>query len=153
MMAIARTVELGAKSKAAPAEGADDDAESPSRNASRMQEEFVGGEHDLDAEADVNEEDFLLIAPHRFAKMTIQVATGLLRREDEIAAAKKKGRHREADTQMKAFAEKFESALNATLPPLSSENADAPPKLLGGNAKEALARQQALRNAIKKRPR
>ena len=79
-----------------------------------MQEEFMRGEHDLDAEADVNEEDFLLIAPHRLAKMTIQAATGLLRREDDIAAAKKKGRRREADVQMKAFAEKFESALNAS---------------------------------------
>ena len=57
----------------------------------------MGGEHDLDAEADINEEDFLLIAPHRLSKMTTQTATGLLRREDEIAAAKKKGRRRQAD--------------------------------------------------------
>ena len=62
VMAIARTVELGAKSKAAQAEDADDDAEAPSRHASRAQEELAGGERDLDAEADINEEDFLLIA-------------------------------------------------------------------------------------------
>ena len=114
-----------------------------------MQSEFVGGEHDIEDEAVINEEDFGETTPNRFAQVTMATALSILRRGDEIAAAKKKGRHREADMQMKAFAEKFESALNATLPPLSSENADAPPKLLGGNAKEALARQQAARNAMK----
>ena len=43
MMAIARTVELAAKSEAADAEDANDDADKPSR----MQSEFVGGEHDI----------------------------------------------------------------------------------------------------------
>ena len=51
---------------------------------------------------------------------------------------------------MKAFAARFESALDATLPPLSSDHADEAPRFLGANAKEALAHQQAARNAMKK---
>ena len=150
MMAIARTVELGAKSKEADAEDANDDADEPGKNASRMQSEFVGGEHDIDDEAGVDEDDLLQCAPNRLAKMTLDAATGILRRDEEIAAANKKGRHREADMQMKAFAAKFESALAAALPALSSEHADAPPRLLGANVQQALAHQQAARNAMKK---
>ena len=150
MMAIARTVELDAKSKAADAEDTNDDANESGKNASGIQSEFVGGEHDIEDEAGINEEDFLQSAPNRLAKMTLDAATGILRRDAEIAAAKKKGRHREAHMQMKAFAAKFESALAAALPPLSCEHADAPPRLLGANAQEALAHQQAVRNAMKK---
>ena len=73
-------------------------------------------------------------APHQLAKMTLDAATNLLRRDDEVAAAKKKGRHREADMQMKAFADKFGSALTATLPPLPYEHVEEPPRLLGVNA-------------------
>ena len=66
--------------------------------------------------------------------MTLDAATNLLRRDDEVAAAKKKGRHREADMQMKAFADKFGSTLTATRPPLSYEHIEEPPRLLGANA-------------------
>ena len=52
--------------------------------------------------------------------------------------------------QMTAFAAKFESILAAALPPLSNEHAHAPPRLLGDNPLEALAHQQAVRNAMKK---
>ena len=50
-LAIARTVELGAESKASAAEDAHDDADEPGKNALRMQTEFVGGDHDIDEEA------------------------------------------------------------------------------------------------------
>ena len=49
MMAIARTVELGAK--LVPGEDADDDADGLRKNATRMRSEFMGGEHDIDDEA------------------------------------------------------------------------------------------------------
>ena len=52
--------------------------------------------------------------------------------------------------QMKAFADKFGSTLTATLPPLPCEQTEAPPRLLGANASEALAHQRAVRNAMKK---
>jgi len=147
MMAIARTVELSAKTKAANAEDENND---PIKMASRMQSEFMGGEHDIDEEAGIPAEDDGqndLLQP---ARMTVEAARDLLRRDDEIAAAKKKGRHREADVQMKAFAEKFGSTLAAAMPPLSHEHADAPPRLLGASASEALAHQRAVRQAMKK---
>ena len=84
-----------------------------------MQSEFMGGEHDIDEEVGNDDEDRGQRGPDKFAQMTLEVARNLLRREDEVAAAKKKGRHREADMQMKAFAEKFGSSLAATLPSLS----------------------------------
>jgi hypothetical protein len=46
--------------------------------------------------------------------MTIDKAISILRRDAEIAAAKKKGRHRDSDMQMKAFFETYESDI-ATL--------------------------------------
>ena len=84
-----------------------------------MQSEFIGGEHDVDDEDENPEEDFGLRAPHQLARVTLDTAISIRRRDDEIAAAKKTGRHREADMQMKAFADKFASTLTATMPPLS----------------------------------
>ena len=115
-----------------------------------MQSEFMGGEHDIDEEVGYDDEDRGRRQPHKFAQMTLEVATNLLRREDEVAAAKKKGRHREADTQMKAFADKFGASLAATLPPRSHQHTEAPPRWLGPNAKSALAHQRAVRKAMKK---
>ena len=63
---------------------------------------------------------------------------------------RKKGRHREADMHMKSFAEKIASTLNASMPRLSYTQSDASPKLLGANAKAALAHQKAVRNAMDK---
>ena len=149
-MAIARTVQLRDKSEPAGAENADDEADDAGKKTARMAEEFMGGDHDIEAEADMDEADFLMSAPNRLAKITLEAATFMLRREDEVAAAKKKGRHREADLQMKAFANKFEASLNASLPQLSPNRADPPPRLLGSNTKQALAHQQAVRNAMRK---
>ena len=56
-----------------------------------MQSEFIGGEHDLDEEVGIDDEDLGQRAPHQLAKMTLDAATNLLRRDDEVAAAKKKG--------------------------------------------------------------
>ena len=112
-----------------------------------MRSEFMGGEHDVDDEAEIPEEDLGLRAPPQLAKITLDAATSILRRDDEIAAAQKPGRHREADLQMKLFAKKFESTLNASMPRLAYAQADASPKLLGANAKAALAHQKAVRRA------
>ena len=71
-----------------------------------------------------------------------------MRRDKEVESASKKGRHRDADTQMKAFADKFEERLTLPLPPLSSEHATARPKMLGVDPTQAIAYQQAVRNAM-----
>ncbi len=115
-----------------------------------MQSEFMGGEHDIEEEVGIDDEDLAPRAPHQLAKMTLDAATNLLRRDEEIAAAKKKGRQREADVRMKAFADKFGSTLTATLPPLSHQLSEMPPRLLGPNASEALAHQPTVRNAMRK---
>ena len=52
--------------------------------------------------------------------------------------------------QMKAFADKFESTLAASLPSLSLHHADVPLGLLGDNDKQALAHQRAVRTAMKR---
>ena len=52
--------------------------------------------------------------------------------------------------QMKAFADKFESTLAASLPSLSLHHADVPLGLLGANDKQALAHQRAVRTAMKR---
>ena len=148
MMAIARTVELSAKTKEANAEDENADENDPRKLASRVQSEFIGGEHDIDDDAPIHEEDAGERVP--LAKMTMEAVTSLLRRDDEIAAAKKKGRHREIDMHMKAFADKFGSTLGASLPALSRQHIDEPPRLLGPNKLAALAHQRAVRSAMKK---
>ena len=150
LMAIARTVDMAAKTKKENAEDEDDDGDQPRKPGPGMHSEFMGGEHDVDDEAEIPEEDLGLRAPPQLTKITLDAATSILRRDDEIAAAQKKGRHREADMQMKSFAEKFASTLNASMPRLSYAQADASPKLLGANAKAALAHQTAVRSAMKK---
>ena len=57
MMAIARTVELRAKTKDANAEDENDDEDDARNTSSRMQSEFIGGEHDLDEEVGIDDED------------------------------------------------------------------------------------------------
>ena len=61
----------------------------------------MGGEHDIDNEAEMDEQAFLHSATHRCAQMSLHVAAGLLCRGDEIAGAKKPGRHNETDVHMK----------------------------------------------------
>ncbi|MCS5671000.1 MAG: hypothetical protein NZ577_03990 [Vicinamibacterales bacterium] len=58
MMAIARTVELNAKTKEGNAEDENDDADIPRKVASHMESEFMGGEHDIDDDGGIHEEDF-----------------------------------------------------------------------------------------------
>ena len=82
-------------------------------------------------------------------RVTLEAATGLLRRDAEFEAANKKGRHREADMQMKTFADKFGANLAATLPSISRQHVGAPSRLLGTNkrqVKAAIEHQRAVRN-------
>ena len=55
-----------------------------------METEFIGGEHDIDEDAGIHEEECGQTALHQ---LTLEAATSLLRRDDEIAAASKTGRH------------------------------------------------------------
>ena len=98
----------------------------------------------------MDEEAFMQVAPHHCAKMSLQGATSILRRDEEIAAAKKKGRHHDADVQMKAFADTFEHLLISSLPPTPSEHRVRPPRLLGIDVKQSLSHQQAVRSAMRK---
>ena len=149
MMAVARTVKLAEKTL--EAEHENEDADGDNRSANRLQSEFVGGDHDLNDEGAVDEDDGPS-APHRLAKMDMETVRELLQRDQEIAAASKKGRHRDADMQMKAFADRFRERLTA---PLSSIGVAKPtdPKMLGANPKQALVHCQAVRKAMKKEQR
>ena len=115
-----------------------------------MQSDFMGGEHDNEEEVGNDDEDQAQRVPHKLARMTLGAAMHLLRREDEVAAAKKKGRHREADMQMKAFTDKFGSSLSAILSSLSNQHTEARPSLLCPKASEAIEHQGAVRNAMRR---
>ena len=149
MMAIARTVELTAKANEGKAEDETDDEDNARKVKSRIESEFMGGEHDIEEDEPFDEE-----GPKKaFYRITIETATSLLRRDDEIEAANKKGRHREVDMQMKAFADKFGANLAATLPSISQQHVDADPRFLGTDKRQAvaaLAHQRAVRNDMKK---
>ena len=111
--------------------------------ASGMKAEFMGGEIDIEEElADPNEE-INKSSPLEFANMNLETATCILRRDVEIEAANKKGRHRGADMQMKMFASKFESTLS---PSLLAQTL----RLLGTNRKQAIAYQSAICMEMKK---
>ena len=109
----------------------------------------MGGERDIEEDEPFDEQ-----GPKKaFYKITVETATSLLRRDDEIEAANKKGRHREADMQMKTFADRFGENLAATLPPISQQHVNADPRLLGSDKWQvvaALAHQRAVRNDMKK---
>ena len=98
MMAIARTVELSNKTNEGKEQDETDDEDNARRVASRMESEFMGGEHDIDEDGCLDEGG---TEQKAFYQLTLEAATSLLRRDDEIEAANKKGRHREADIQMK----------------------------------------------------
>ena len=112
-----RTVHLTNKHMANTAEHKNDDGNGRHKNANCMQSEFMGGEHDADDEAGIDEEELLQNAPSPLAKLNLDAARSILQRDQEIAAASKKGRHRDADVQMKSFAAKFREQLTSALPP------------------------------------
>ena len=110
----------------------------------------MGGEHDLEEqEPAVAEEDLVQNTPGLHARVTLSVARDILRRDEEIAAAKKPGRHRDSDLQMKAFAARFGDRLSALLPALPTAETFESSHLLGGDATVALAHQQAVRSAMR----
>ena len=57
LMAIARTVQLRDKSERAEAENADDEADDAGKKTARMTEQFMEGDHDIEAGADMDEAD------------------------------------------------------------------------------------------------
>ena len=147
MMSIARTVELTNKTNDGDCEHENNEANDGKERRAALRCEFVGGEHDLEEDSVIHEEEIGHTARH---PLTLEAATTLLRRDAEIAAAKKPGRHREGDVQMKSFVDKFGSVLDKTLPPISSQYAEVSPKLLGRNERQALDHQRAVRTAMKK---
>ena len=74
---MARTVELDAKTKEGNAENENDDEDDARKIASRMQSEFMGGEHDIDEGGGIDEEEFGQTALHQ---LTLEAARSLLRR-------------------------------------------------------------------------
>ena len=79
------------KTKDTHAEADNDDEDDARATSSRMQSEFIGGEHDPYEDVVIDDEDLGQRAYHQLAKMTLDAATNLLRRDDEVAAAKKAG--------------------------------------------------------------
>ena len=90
MMAIARSIELSDKKKAGTADDEKDDTDEPRKSTSHIQSEFMGGENDVDEEPENPCEEPEDNRPIRIARMTIEAATSILRRDDEVAAAKKR---------------------------------------------------------------
>ena len=130
----------------------EDDRFDANPKAKTYESEFMGGEHDLEEqEAAVAEEDLVQNSPGLHARVTLSVARDILRRDKEIATAKKPGRHRDSDKQMKAFADRFGDRLPAALPALLTEERFERPQLLGASATVALAHQQAVRSAMRKK--
>jgi hypothetical protein len=82
--------------------------------------------------------------------MTLDTVKSILQRDDEIEAASQPGRHRDADMQMKAFADHFGEAFTAPLLPISAEEVTPRPRLLGLHPKQAIGHQTAVKNAMKK---
>ena len=148
MMAVARTVQLGDKKHSGEEHDNEIDADS-NHNAPNMQSEFMGGGNDLEDECEISADE-LKRRPSHLANMTLETIKSILQRDDEIEAAKKPGRHRDADMQMKAFADHFGEEFTAPLPPISAEEVTARPRLLGLHPAQAIAHQTAVRNAMKK---
>jgi hypothetical protein len=146
-MAVARTVQLGQQPRTGDAE--DEGVDNPNCNESNMRSEFVGGDEHCEDE-EVPEEQFRKLEVCRFALLELDEVNALLRRDQETEAANKPGRHRDADMQMKAFADHFGESLTEPLPPISAENLAARPRLLGRDPNKAMAHQTAVKNAMKK---
>ena len=89
-MAIARSIELTDKKKAGTADDENDGTDEQNKSTSRIQSEFMGGENDVDEEPENPCEEPEDNRPIRIARMTIEAALSILRRDDEVAAAKKK---------------------------------------------------------------
>ena len=90
MMAIARSIELNDKKNAGTADDEKDDTDDHWKSTSHIQSEFMGGENDVDEEPENPCEEPEDNRPIRIARMTIEAAMSILRRDDEVAAAKKK---------------------------------------------------------------
>ena len=83
--------------------------------------------------------------------MILSEAISILRRDAEVAAAKKKGRHRDSDMQMKAFFETYESDIATLLTKQKfTVRTDESPKLLHNDVGNALRHQAAVQKAMKR---
>ncbi len=151
MMAVARTVRLTQDDTTHSKDTHEEHTFNADPKANICQSEFMGGEHDMEEqEATVAEEDLVQCTPSLHARVTLHVARDILRRDEEITAAKKPGRHKDSDQQMKAFADRFGDRLSAPLPALLTEQHFQRPQLLGASTTTALAHQQAVRSAMRK---
>ena len=90
MMAIARSIELSDKKNAGTADDEKDDTDDQWRSTSHIQSEFMGGENDVDEVPENACEEPDGNRPNQIAQMTIDAAASILRRDDEVAAAKKR---------------------------------------------------------------
>ena len=118
-----------------------------------MATEFMGGDHDVADEEIEAEGDLVPNVPMLHALLNLDKARELLARDAEIAAARLPGRHRDADTQMKMFADRFGDRLRAQIPTPASDPSMCAPPVLNSPLGEALAHQRAVRAAMKKKPR
>ena len=82
-----------------------------------METEFHGGEANEPAEPEDEDQSAERVKPcHIFA---VDVLNSILTRDSEVAAAKKKGRKKHADVQMKVFDDRFHTVLHTPVRPNS----------------------------------
>ena len=146
-MAVSRTVQLSQKT--GKQDEVDEFHDEPKCTEDGMRSEFMGGGEHCEYE-DMPEEHSQRLKVCARASFDLNTIIALLRRDQEIEAANKPGRHREAHVQMKAFAEHFGESLTAPLPPLDTQNPVPMPGLLGRNPKCAIAHQREITRAMKK---
>lgn len=114
MLTIARTTKLSAEQPASIAAENETMEEHPKSHA-QMETEMHGGEGNEQHEPEDEDLDAAQNAPRHV--FDTDVLKRILTRENEITAAKQKGRTKYADKQMKLFDDRFHAALHAPVRP------------------------------------
>ena len=110
MLAIARTIQIMEKDGSCI-----EDEPTDVERASKLSTEFYGGEGQ-DVDDAVMEEVPEGDAVRSEAWLNLPELISILVREEEVAAAKRKGRQKSANKQMKLFDDAFHSALHSPVP-------------------------------------
>jgi len=149
-MATARSIKLTAQDKDAAAVEVEAESGLPRKPGEEMNSEFVGGEgEDF---ADYDEEQLTQNTPCPEARLELSTVQAMLAREKETEAASKRGRHRDADVQMKEFADKFGAHLRTPVPSPVGAGPQPTPFVLASRAVSALTHQKAVMKSMRKDP-
>ena len=105
----------------------DIDSDEEDQKAKPFQSEFLGGGGESDCDEIEDTEGDLTIRRQAIRKCTLEQCKDMLSRKKEVERANAPGRTKEADAQMKKYANAFQSILQKDLPPVSAQH--APPAI------------------------